>query len=224
MREKLNANPMLQVGLIAVMGIAVAFLLFTRVMSRGAEADPAATLDAPPSSEPSADGTAPPVDPAADTAPTLDPAVVAAGDPAIATGKFVAGPGLPSAVAHAYDEGKAIALLIIREHPRNCFSAGGADCAGLADRRVEPMVDALSGPSNVEVFVTHAAGIARYSRITSGVEVDRTPALVLIRPRRFSEGTPEASVSYGFRGRESVEQALDDALYQGSTNGAYHPE
>jgi hypothetical protein len=45
-----------------------------------------------------------------------------------------------------------------------------------------------------------------------------------VRPRRLTEGTPTASVSYGFRGPDSVYQAVRDALYKGPTNLPYYPK
>jgi hypothetical protein len=49
------------------------------------------------------------------------------------------------------------------------------------------------------------------------VQLDRVPALVVVRPRRLSDGVPEATVSYGFRGPESVQQAVEDALFDGKS-------
>ena len=50
----------------------------------------------------------------------------------------------------------------------------------------------------------------------SGVDVDRIPALVVLQPKRLTEGpTPTRRVSYGFRGPGSVEQAVEDSALQG---------
>jgi hypothetical protein len=54
-REKLNSNPVVQAVVIGLLGIAVAFLLFTRVVNRGG---------------------APPVDPATTTEQSVTPAPV----------------------------------------------------------------------------------------------------------------------------------------------------
>ena len=102
-------------------------------------------------------------------------------------------------------------LLIVREN-------------GIDDQTVGGTVEALRSRADTAVFVTPAAGIAKYSRITQGVDVERTPALVVVRPRRLTEGpTPVATVSYGFRGPQSVDQAVDDALYAGATDIPYYP-
>ena len=70
-----------------------------------------------------------------------------------------------------------------------------------------------------------AKRIARYSRIASGVDVNRVPALVVISPKKLNDGgLPKATVSYGFRGPGSVVQAVKDAEYKGKTNLPYYPE
>jgi hypothetical protein len=56
------------------------------------------------------------------------------------------------------------------------------------------------------------AASSRYARITQGVNVDRVPALIVLQPRKLTKGVPVATVSYWFRGPESVAQAIDDAL------------
>ena len=48
------------------------------------------------------------------------------------------------------------------------------------------------------------------------------PALVVVRPKHLDQGTPSASVSYGFQSAESVVQAVIDAGYKGPTLD-YHP-
>ena len=106
--------------------------------------------------------------------------------------------------------GDAIVLLIDR--------GGGTD-----DRLVRSSVEALSGHSGVSVFVARAKDVARYSRITQGVGVDRVPALVVVRPRKESGAVPEAQVSYGFRNSQSVVQAVHDALYNGPNDLPYSP-
>lgn len=218
MRERLNGNPVVQAVFIGLLAIVVAFMLFTRVLS-GSD-DEAATAATPAtSSAAEATAVAPSTDPAsAGTAP--EPSVGA-----LAADGFKAGPGLPKAVVDAYDDGKVVALLIIREHPQGCFASPQTQCGGIDDRRIEPMVRALGASPDVEVFVTHAINIARYSRITLGVDVDRTPALVVLRPKRLTEGPlPAATVQYGVRSATSIDQAVRDALYAGRDDLPYYPE
>ena len=49
----------------------------------------------------------------------------------------------------------------------------------------------FAGRSDLALFVTNAGHIARYSRITQGVNVDRVPALIVLRPRHLTHGTPD---------------------------------
>ena len=122
---------------------------------------------------------------------------------------LIPGPGLPEDVARAYASGNAVVLLIVRN--------GATD-----DELVRDSVYQISR-SGVSVFVAPASDVARYSRITQGAGVNRVPALVVVRPRRVSGDTPQATVSYGFRSTASVVQAVDDALYGGRDDVPYHP-
>ena len=111
----------------------------------------------------------------------------------------------------AYEDGDAVVLLITKDR-------------GVDDQRIRADVERLRGQPDVAVFTTRASDVADYSRITEGVNVDRAPALVVIRPKRYSDGSmPTATVSYGFRNDESVQQAVDDALYPGRTDLPFYP-
>jgi hypothetical protein len=203
-RKAINENPVAQAAVIGLLVIAVAFLLLTRVVnsSNSGGSEPATDSSAAPVAS---DATAPAPSVAAPSAPSD---VTASGAPA---GEFVAGPGLPESVVSAYDDGEAVVLLVTRK-------------AGIEDQRLKAMVGSARGVGKVAVFTTNARGIGRYSRIARGVDVSRVPALVVVRPRNLSSGVPEATVSYGFRGPESVEQAVRDALYDGKSNLPYYPE
>ncbi len=131
-------------------------------------------------------------------APTT-PAVEAVAPPGA---EFAAGPGLPNDVVDAYDAGDTVVVLIVSD--------------GIDDRKVEQAVRSQEGNGNVALFVSKAKEIADYSRITEGVDVDRVPALVVIHPKSLSDGPlPEATVSYGYRGPQSIAQAVRDANYKG---------
>jgi hypothetical protein len=110
----------------------------------------------------------------------------------------------------AYKHGDAIVLLVRR--------AGGTD-----DAFVHASVDGLRALPNVKVYVTKAKGIARYAWLTQGVNVTDLPALVVLRPRKLTDGKATATVSYGFRDAPSVLQAVKDAVYRGPTDQPYHP-
>jgi hypothetical protein len=123
---------------------------------------------------------------------------------------LVPGPGLPAKVVKAWQGGDAVVLLIVR---------GG----GIDDQLVKRSVASLSGDPGVAVFVARAGDVARYSRITQGVGVNRAPALVVVRPRKESGSVPQAQVSYGFRNSQGVVQAVHDALYSGRDDLPYSP-
>ena len=216
MRKALNDNPVAQIAVLGVLAVIVAFLLMSRGSHSGGSGSvatsaapaapaPADTTGASTSSSPAV-GTTPPSTGSAAVAPT-PPAGGAIGAP---VGEFVAGPGLPAPVVKAYADDKAVVLLVFRHR-------------GLDDSAVRSSVERLRGRSDVAVFVTHAANIARYARITEGVDVNRVPALIVLRPRRLTHGTPTASVSYGFRGPDSVDQAVRNALYKGPNDLPYYP-
>jgi hypothetical protein len=225
MRKALNDNPVAQIAVLGVLAVVVAFLLMTRVMksddsgtattpSTDATAAPTATT---PTATPPPEASAGAVAPTATTpssavpaTPTVPEAGASAAGASTVPSKFVAGPGLPRPVATAYADGKAIVLFVFRNH-------------GIDDHAVRASVEQLRGRQDLAVFVTHAGQIARYARITEGVDVDRVPALIVVRPRRLTEGAPTATVSYGFRGDDSVQQAVRDALYDGPKNLPYHP-
>ncbi|MGA9635294.1 MAG: hypothetical protein WBQ41_08650, partial [Solirubrobacterales bacterium] len=123
---------------------------------------------------------------------------------------LVPGPGLPRPVVAAWKRGDTVVLLIVRG-------------SGIDDRLVRSSVRLLSSEPNTDVFVARAGHIARYSRITMGVGVNRAPALVVVRPRRLTGSVPQAQVGYGFRNAQSVVQAVHDATYGGKDNLPYSP-
>ena len=220
MRKALNENPVVQAGLVGVLALAVGLMLLMRMGGSGedtATTDAAATqavAAGTPESDASASATATPATPAP-TDPATGAAAPATPDAAAATGAptdFKAGPGLPADVVNAYDDGKAVALMIFNDD-------------GIDDRELKAIVEQVRSHEGVAVFVTEVKDVADYSRITGGVDLDRTPALVVVRPKKLTDGPmPTAVVSYGFRGARSVEQALDDALYKGPTDLPYYPK
>jgi len=215
----LNDNPVAQIAVLGALAVIVGFLLLTRVAGKsGGSGSPAtsATTSSAPATPDGASTGAPTASATGTVAPTTgSPSAPSATAPPTATtaspvGAFVAGPGLPGAVVKAYADDKAVVLFVFR-HP------------GIDDAAVRASVERLRGRSDLAVFVTHAAHIARYARITEGVDVNRVPALIVLRPRHLTHGTPVASVSYGFRGRDSVEQAVRNALYKGPSDLPYYP-
>lgn len=198
MREKLNSNPTAQIALIGILVLGVGFLLLTQ-MGGGSESEET---------------------PATAEASTPVPATTEAAAPATGTAAPIADvpaaastlptPPLPAPVLRAYRSSKTVVLLIVR--------GGGVD-----DRFVAQSVHSLTSLGDVNVFVTRAKHIARYAAITLGVDVERVPALVVLRPRRLSRGTLQATVSYGYQSPQSVAQAVLDASYRGP-EPTYHPD
>jgi len=249
-RKALNENPVVQAALLGVLAIFVAFMLITRVFGgeESAAPPPSSTATSPstagteastaapaaPTTEPAAPTTGsatPTTEPAAPTTGSTAPATDApapdatvtepgSGSPSpasLAPGQFVAGPGLPQKVVTAYAQGKAVALYVYRRK-------GIDDAYGRFNYLFVRLLRNENLEDRVAMFTTNAHHIARYSRIAEGVDVSRVPALVVIRPRNLTANEPKASVSYGYRGPESVVQAVKDALYKGRENVPYYPE
>jgi hypothetical protein len=118
-------------------------------------------------------------------------------------------PPPPAAVTAAFAANRTVVLLFVRP--------GGID-----DRLVVGATHSLAALPGVSTFVVPANRIARYAAISQGVDVNRVPALVVVRPKRLAHGIPTASVTYGFQSPQSVVQAVIDAGYKGRTLG-YHP-
>ena len=211
MREALNSNPVVQIAVIGVLVVVVG-LFFMMNMKKKDSGSPTVSSAASGSVVP---GTTSPTTISPDGTASAGAASSAPSAPLPSTGAvspdaLIPGPGLPAPVVKAWKGGDAIVLLVVR---------GG----GIDDRLVRGSVQSLAGDAGVSVFVTRAKHVARYSRITQGVGVNQTPALVVVRPRRESGSVPQAQVSYGFRSSQSVVQAVDDALYSGRDELPYYP-
>jgi hypothetical protein len=192
MREKLNGNPMAQVGIVLVLLVAVGFFL---LKGSGGEEE-AATAEAPvATAEPGL------VEGAPEEVGATNASAITAPVPA---------PPLPRPVVQAYESGQTVVLLIVHD--------GGID-----DDIAKQAVGAAESMAGTAVFIVPVHEIARYAAITLGVDVNRVPALVVMRPKQLSEAGPEASISYGLQTPGSVEQAVRDARYDGPTV-SYHPE
>lgn len=194
MREKLNENPMAQVALVGVLLVLAAVFLLGK-MGGGSEEEEGGESAA------------------------ANAAVASVASELEASGKPItlpppgSGPGSPPppprAVVSAFNAGDTVAILFVRD--------GGID-----DRLARQSVSRLESMSGVATFVVPSHELARYVSIAQGVDLNRVPALVVIRPKSLSHGYDAASVHYGFQSAESVVQAVVDARYRGDTL-AYHP-
>lgn len=210
MREKLNENPMVQLAILAVGGVLFAVLLFTTVLAGDETVPPPTdTATAPgteaPVTESSSSGAAVSPSETESVAPapaTPEPSTAPPGTQTVPADDLVPSKGLPEDVLVALAKSQAVALLVI-------------DPKGISDKKVRSFTERLEGRNDVAVFVVKAKKIARYSRITQGVQVSQTPALVVVSPRSRKGSELVASVSYGFRSPQSVDTAVDGALYEG---------
>ena len=209
MREQLNNNPVVQLAVIGVLVVVVGlfFMLNMKKKSDSSATSTTATTATASAGAAHATGT-PDATGAATAAPSVPTTPPTSGT--VTPEALVPGPGLPKDLINAWKGGDAVALLIVR---------GG----GIDDRLVRQSVSSLSGDAGVSVFVARAGNVARYSRITQGVGVDRAPALVVVRPRKESGSVPQAQVSYGFRDSDGVVQAVHDAVYGGPDDLPYSP-
>jgi hypothetical protein len=205
MRQAINSNPVVQIAVIGVLVVVVGLFMMMN-MKKGSSSSSSSSTSVSTSAPATSGGSVPSTSATAGTGVTAPPVTSGTVSPAA----LLPGPGLPRPVVTAWKSGDAIVLLIVR---------GG----GIDDRLVRGSVESLKGDSGVSVFIAHAKDVARYSRITQGVGVDRVPALVVIHPRKQSGAVPQAEVSYGFRSSQSVVQAVHDALYTGRDDLTYSP-
>lgn len=213
MREKLNENPKYQVALVAVL-VAIAVLFFISKSGGGeeeaVETGMGATEATVSVAGTSATGIATGATPGEAVEAAAESAVAAVGGTAVAAPSSIPAPPPPAPVAAAYDGGKTVVLLIVHD--------GGID-----DRLIKQSSASLASRSDVALFIVPAKQIARYAAITVGLDVNRVPALVVMRPKHLSGRTPQASVDYGFQTAQGVVQAVQDAAYDGREL-TYHPE
>ncbi len=213
MRDAINNNPVVQIAVIGVMVIAVGLLFSMRVLKKEEPVDNTITTSASISTPQGTANITAEVTPSAEAiaaGATGAPAAAAPVAETVTPQALKPGPGLPAEVVNAWKGGNAVALLIVKP-------------SAVDDRMVRGASSTLSGRSDVTLFVVPADKIARYSRVTQPVNVNRVPALVVIRPKRLSGGTPEAIVIYGFRTPANVVQAVEDAAYSGKTDVPYYP-
>jgi hypothetical protein len=214
MREKLNSNPVFQIAVIGVLLAAAGFFLLTK-SGGGGEAggeEVGATEATVSVAGTPATGSATAATPGAAVEEAVEGALEAAASGAAAAPIPTAMPvpPPPAPVSAAYESDKTVVLLVVRK-------------SGIDDRLVVRAAEQLGAEPGVAAFVVPAHQIARYAAITLGVDVQQVPALVVMRPRRLSEGTPQATVKYGFQTAQGVVQAVRDASYAGP-EVTYHPE
>jgi len=149
------------------------------------------------SSSSSAPAAAAPASPtAASTGTSTDPTA------SLTASASVPAPPLPAPLVAAHEHGDTVVLLVVKP-------------SGIDDRMVVQASSTLLGEPGVALFVVPVDNLARYAAITQGVGLDRTPALIVMRPG--DSGQAQASIQYGFQTPESIVQAVSDARYRGPT-------
>jgi hypothetical protein len=207
-REKLNENPMAQVALIGVL-VVVAAVFFLKSSSGGEEEAAAPTEATVAVAGTEVSGTATGATPGEAVEGAVESAEGALEASVSVAPTSMPTPPPPRPLANAYDAGKTVVLLIV--HP------GGID-----DKLVARSTALLAANPDVALFVVPDRQIARYAAVTIGLDVNRVPALVVMKPKRLSGGTPQAGVEYGFQTPQGVVQAVEDAAYRGP-EVTYHP-
>ncbi len=218
MREKLNENPMMQIAVIGVLILVVGFIFLTRMKGSDTPAPPATTaadpatagITTPGATAMAAVAAATSTDPAA--VPTDGSVPVAAAPLTGAVSEFTPGRGLPKSVVKAYDSGAAVALLVTKNK-------------GFDDKAMRRSIDSIKGKKDVDLFMVPVQKVPNYSQITQGVDLDRVPALIVIKPKHLDGKAqpPNATITYGYRTPQSVAQAVEDQLYHGKILG-YSPK
>jgi hypothetical protein len=211
-REKLNENPIAQVGLVLVLVTVAAFMLLKPGGGSGSEEPAEATI--------SVGGTELTQQEAASTAGEV---VEGAVETAIESGALasasggsgevptsVPAPPPPQAFTAAYESGKTVVLLVVHD--------GGID-----DRLTAEAASILTVVPQVKLITVPVEKLPRYASVTVGLDLNRVPALVVLKPKRLSGGIPQATVDYGFQTPESILLAVSDANYHGP-EATYHPE
>ncbi len=116
----------------------------------------------------------------------------------------------PKAFRHAYKSGGPVVLLVVHN--------GGID-----DRYTKEALNVVREVKPVKAFVVPAKHIARYAAVTVGLNINQMPAMIVMKARKLSKGSPQASVLYGYQTPESIYVALQGAAYKGPERSTYFP-
>jgi hypothetical protein len=202
LRERINSDPKLQIGIGAVLLLLVAFVF----LGKGGGSEEAATEE--------------PTAAVSESGVSIEPGVVeAAGvgsEPSLtALSASVPAPPMPVKVTRAYNKGKVVTVLFVHD--------GGID-----DRLVQKYATLLRNSVSAKYrhelafFVVPAKKIANWGAITLGLGIQRVPAFVVLRPKKLSGATPQGTVLYGYQTPPTIAQEIADSIYRGP-EAAYHP-
>lgn len=209
MREKLNNDPKAQVAIVVVLIVAAAFF-FLKGSGGGSEEEGGSEAGATVASVNGVTATgSTPGEAVENAVESLAEGATAAATGSGAMPASVPGPAPPARFTAAYESGKTVVLLVVHD-------------GGVGDAFTTAAAQSLRADPDVALFVVPVKQVPRYATVTVGLELNRAPALVVLRPRRLSGGIPQASVDYGFQTPQSVKQAVRDAVYNGP-EGTYYP-
>lgn len=210
MREALNENPIAQVGIVLVL-VAVAAFMFLKPGGGGEEeAAPEASISVggqEMSQSEVASKAGEVVEGAVEAA--IESGAIGGAAGAAAMPSSVPAPPPPHEFTAAYDSGKTVVLLVVHD--------GGID-----DRLTAMAATALTAMPEVALIGVPVKRLPRYAAVTVGLDLNRVPAVVVMKPKRLSGGVPQATVEYGFQTPATLVQAVRDASYQGP-EVTYHP-
>jgi hypothetical protein len=207
-RDALNNNPIAQVGAVLVL-VALAAFMFLKPGGGGEEESAAAGPTVASVNGVTATGATPgeAVESAVEGALETGAVASAAGTSAMPTS--VPAPPPPRELTAAYDADKTVVLLVVHD--------GGID-----DRLTAAAATVLTAMPEVALIPVPVRQLSRYAAVTVGLDLNRVPAVVVMKPKRLSGGIPQATVDYGFQTPETLVQAVRDASYNGP-EATYHP-
>ena len=201
MREKLNESKAAQIGLVAVL-VVVAAVFFMKSKGGGESEGGEAPAETSVTVESGGESVS-------ISAPTVTSTEAAGGMGELPT-SLPAVKAPPRAFQLAYDSGEPVALLLVHD--------GGID-----DSWTRLALKEVARIEHLAAFVVPSKRIADYASVTVGLDINQVPALIVLRPKGLSHGTPQASVLYGYQTPESVYRAIRDAVYSGPEKSTYHP-
>lgn len=211
MREQLNDNPIAQVAVVLILVAVAAFMFLSKSGGGGgSESTPEASISVggtEMSQSEVASKAGEVVEGAVEAA--IESGAVGAAAGATEMPTSVPAPPPPHGFTAAYDSGRTVVLLVVHD--------GGID-----DRLTATAATALTAMPQVALIEVPVKQLPRYAAVTVGLDLNRVPAVVVMKPKRLSGGIPQATVDYGFQTPETLVQAVRDASYHGP-EATYHP-
>jgi hypothetical protein len=189
-RQLVDQNPAARIALIGALAVAMMLVLYSQVLTSSKDE----------TKSPAAGATK-------RAAENRAPARPATPSPSAPVAELQAGPGVPASIAAAYNGGKTVVVLVTQKN-------------GIVDRTVEAGARRLRDRKSVAFFRVPVNKVSDYAGVTSGANIDRAPALIIVAPASGAEA-PQAVVREGYLDSASMLQALYDAVSPGKAVPAY---